>query len=164
MSESIGMALAGNYPRSSVRALIVKNGKLLCNRCEKNGEKYYVLPGGGQDHQEDLFEALRRECMEEIGCQIEIHELVFVYDYIAARDGYMPHNLAGSNFHAIHHVFWCDLKDPENLGKDTLMDANQTGTEWLPLSSLDEFNFYPKTLVPSIQNPKEAKIYLGHIN
>ena len=160
LTENIGMALAGNYPRSSVRALIVNKGKVLCNRCEKEGKTYYLLPGGGQEFQEDLFASLRRECLEELGCQVEVHELVFVYDYIASKD---PNTVVYPQYHGLHHVFWCDLKDPENLGKNTLMDTNQTGMEWIPFNKLEELNFLPKQLIPSITNPKDAKIYLGNL-
>lgn len=158
--KSPEMALAGHYPRSSVRALIVQNGKVLVNRCEREGETYYLLPGGGQDHQEDLGTALRREIKEEVGCEIKINELVFVFDYIGAKD---PNKLANPHFHAVHHIFWCELVDPENLGKNCLMDTNQTGHEWLPLNQLEEFKFYPKQIIPSLQNPKEAKLYLGSL-
>lgn len=33
---------------------------------------YYKLPGGGIEEGEDIIEALKRECREEIGCEIEI--------------------------------------------------------------------------------------------
>ena len=33
---------------------------------------YYKLPGGGVEKGEDIKTALRRECEEEIGCEIEI--------------------------------------------------------------------------------------------
>ena len=36
----------------------------------KNG--YYKLPGGGVEEGEDLMTALKRECVEEIGCEIEV--------------------------------------------------------------------------------------------
>lgn len=159
--ESIGMALAGNYPRSSVRALIVHQGKILVIRCQKDEEIYYLLPGGGQQHQEGLEDAIKRECLEELGCKIKINELVYVYDYIGAND---PSDHANPHFHAIHHVFWCELTDSENLGKNCLMDTNQTGHEWLPLGSLSDYNFFPKQLIPSLQNPKEARLYLGTLN
>ncbi|MEK7583414.1 MAG: NUDIX domain-containing protein [Patescibacteria group bacterium] len=33
---------------------------------------YYKLPGGGIDGNEEVIEALKRECREEIGCEIEV--------------------------------------------------------------------------------------------
>jgi 8-oxo-dGTP diphosphatase len=33
---------------------------------------YYKLPGGGIEEGEDIPEAVKRECLEEIGCEIEI--------------------------------------------------------------------------------------------
>lgn len=33
---------------------------------------YYKHPGGGIDDGEDEIEALKRECLEEIGCQIDV--------------------------------------------------------------------------------------------
>jgi len=32
---------------------------------------YHKLPGGGLEGQEDIIEALKRECLEEIGCNVE---------------------------------------------------------------------------------------------
>lgn len=33
---------------------------------------YYKLPGGGLDEGEDIASALARECLEEIGCHVEV--------------------------------------------------------------------------------------------
>ncbi len=35
-------------------------------------DNYYKLPGGGLEEGEDKIEGLRRECQEEIGCDVEV--------------------------------------------------------------------------------------------
>lgn len=56
--------------RVSVKGLIYdNNGKLLFVR-EKSDT--WDLPGGGLEHGESIAEALRRECREELGAEIEI--------------------------------------------------------------------------------------------
>ncbi len=57
-----------NYPiRISAKAIIISNDRLLTIKHEQNNEKYFTLPGGGQNHNEDLKSALIRECLEEVG-------------------------------------------------------------------------------------------------
>lgn len=56
--------------RVSVKGLIYdNNGKLLFVR-ERSDT--WDLPGGGLEHGESIAEALRRECREELGAEIEI--------------------------------------------------------------------------------------------
>lgn len=43
---------------------------------------YYKLPGGGLDEGEDIASALARECLEEIGCQVDVtDEIGLVEEY-----------------------------------------------------------------------------------
>jgi 8-oxo-dGTP diphosphatase len=57
--------------RIAARAIILnQDGKMaLFNKSNKNE---YKLPGGGVEEGEDVEIALRRECLEETGCNIEI--------------------------------------------------------------------------------------------
>jgi len=54
--------------RLSVKAIIVREGRLLVLKCRDQQGFWYVLPGGGQQVGETLDQALRRECLEELGC------------------------------------------------------------------------------------------------
>ncbi|MBI1308595.1 MAG: NUDIX domain-containing protein [Proteobacteria bacterium] len=57
--------------RTAARAVVVDGeGKLALLHVARHG--YYKLPGGGVDEGEDVAEALRRECLEEIGCEVEV--------------------------------------------------------------------------------------------
>ena len=61
-------------------------GTILCLRKAgfEQGERF-ALPGGGQDLGETLEQALNRECVEEIGTQVEIRDLVYVADCFKPR-------------------------------------------------------------------------------
>lgn len=57
--------------RVGIKALIVRGGRILLNRCRR-GDKftYYTLPGGGQRQYESVMQALEREIREETGLSI----------------------------------------------------------------------------------------------
>ncbi len=57
--------------REAARAIVIDDMNLIALLHVKR-DAYYKLPGGGIEDGEDKIIALRRECLEEIGCNIEI--------------------------------------------------------------------------------------------
>lgn len=53
--------------RNSAKALIIKEGKILAIKIRDQDEEWYIMPGGGQESEELLTDAIRREVAEEAG-------------------------------------------------------------------------------------------------
>jgi 8-oxo-dGTP diphosphatase len=52
------------------------------NKIALVGVRYRLLPGGGVEDNESLVEAVKRECLEEIGCAVEIDkEFCYTEEY-----------------------------------------------------------------------------------
>ncbi len=80
--ESVTDEEVKNYPiREAARAVVLdEEGNVAMLYASKF--KYYKLPGGGVEAGEEAEVALQRECLEEIGCRVEIiHELGIVEEY-----------------------------------------------------------------------------------
>lgn len=78
-----------NTRRIATRAIIFKDGKLLCQRLTPgdNGEArtYWCTPGSGLDIGESLEAGLQREMIEETGIAAKIGRLLFVQQF--SEDG-----------------------------------------------------------------------------
>lgn len=60
------------YPiREAVRAVLI-DGQRNVGIVYAKKDNYYKIPGGGIEKGEDKTIALKRECLEEIGCDIEV--------------------------------------------------------------------------------------------
>lgn len=86
--------------REAVRAIIFDTDKKVA-LLKVSRDSYFKLPGGGVEEGEDFETALKRECLEEIGCEIknvsplgiteefwkEDNEKQISYCYVAELDG-----------------------------------------------------------------------------
>lgn len=79
--ESVHLQNINYKERFAARAVVFdkdKNVALL----HVSKHNYYKLPGGGMEKGEDIAEALKRECLEEIGCNVEVtHEIGEILEY-----------------------------------------------------------------------------------
>ena len=147
--------------RVSVKAVIIKDGKLLAMHHRGSDGEYYLLPGGGQQNSESLISAVQRECLEEAGIQISVGDVIFIRDYIEKN-----HEFAGQKpgFHQVEIMFQCEILDPTGMGKGERMDIRQIGVAWLPLDELDQYPLYPKILKKELRNSSKGCVYLGDVN
>jgi ADP-ribose pyrophosphatase YjhB (NUDIX family) len=124
---------------------------------------FYILPGGGQRHGETLHEGLARECLEEIGTEVEVGELLYVREYIGKNHEFRKTHRA---FHQVENVFRCRLPHPESIGPGSEHDKKQIGVEWIPLETLPTTRFLPEVIKPFFsKNTFEPNTpYLGDVN
>lgn len=153
------------YPvRTSAKAIIIKEEQLLVIKHRKNSDVFYALPGGGQNHNEDLRSALHRECMEEIGAEIKIHDIAFVRDYIADNHEFAEQD---PGFHQVEFLFLCSILNSDSLHEQSEPDKHQIGIEWLPVANLENLPLYPRSIRQKIRDfnmNRSGEVYLGDVN
>ncbi len=146
--------------RLSVKAIIVREGRLLVLKCRDDEGVWYALPGGGQEAGETLDKALRRECFEELGCEARMGSLRFVRDYISKN-----HEFAATDpdAHQVELMFECYLESEPSLAVEP--DSMQEGFEWLEVKALRGSRLYPRALEHLLGSAEaNGVIYLGDVN
>ncbi len=137
--------------RTSAKAVIIQNGRLLAIKLNDGKEEWYILPGGGQDGEETLPQAVEREVSEETGIKVQCQDLLFAIE-----------GVHGEAFHRIDLVFACAyLGMAENATIHS--DTNQTGYDWLDISVLNQLPLYPSKLRRPIMNFYEGKAYAKYL-
>ena len=137
--------------RTSAKAVVIQEGKLLAIKISDGKEEWYILPGGGQDGEEVLPETVEREVREETGIEVSCKDLLFVIE-----------GVHGESFHRVDLVFLCEyLGKEENVVLQS--DTNQVGFEWLEISQLNKLPLYPSKLRRPIMNFFEGKEYAKYL-
>lgn len=141
--------------RSSAKALVLHEGRLLAIRISDGGEEFYIMPGGGQQAGELLPEAVAREVAEETGLRVSVGDVAFVIE-----------GAQGESSHRVDLVFRCELagEAPETVRH---ADANQTGYAWLEVATLNRAPLYPSRLrrpIMRLAAGMPQPVYLGNEN
>ena len=148
--------------RNAARALIIRDDHVLLLRKggDERGERY-ALPGGAQDPGETLQQALHRECLEEIGTETEILDLIHVADYYRQRSG-SPATVR----HQIEFLFSCSVPDSYVPHNGSHPDGHQIEVIWTRLDTLGDLQLLPRSIASCIANPNKAggRVYLGLIS
>ena len=150
--------------RNSAKAIIISGDKILLTKNQDDEGDFYLFPGGGQGHGETIHDALSRECMEEVGEEVEIGELLHIREYIGKN-----HVHSSFDFHVyqVEYYFVCYLVKEKNNKAPTNPDSHQVGVEWIHINDLLQYRIYPKELreyIILIVNHQKSPVYLGDIN
>lgn len=148
-------------PRLGVKALVVRDGHVLMNQVlTTDGEELYGPPGGGQEHGETQEQALRRECREEIGADVDVFQVACVYEVQLGRR--LVDGAPIPPFHQVNVAYWCGLAEGEEPGLGTDPDPGQVGSVWLPIDRLHEYDVRPRELGAWLQDdPSSRPVGIG---
>ena len=70
--------------RYSIKAVIIRDGKLLVESCDYGRGRFCKLPGGGHQWGETMEQALIRECREELNLTVRPERLPLRTCHVAA--------------------------------------------------------------------------------
>lgn len=119
------------YPRIRVAAIILAGDTILMAIHEKEGSRYYVLPGGGVDYGESMQEAVVREVKEETNLDVRAGDMILVHDSI-------PPDL---HRHIVNVYFLAEVIGGElRVGEH---DKRLRDLEYLPVTELSKIEMYP---------------------
>jgi 8-oxo-dGTP pyrophosphatase MutT (NUDIX family) len=148
------------YPvRNSVKAIIVREGRLLCIRKRDGEGPYYLLPGGGQEKGETFPETARRECLEELGAEVEVGGLRFIREYIGRNHEFA----ATDDAHQVEFMFECRLLTEPDPARASQPDSDQEGLEWVELAAGPKARVYPRVLLERLLG-RHGELYWGDVN
>lgn len=148
--------------RVANKAIIIRDARLLVTVNAGPSGTFYLCPGGGQDHGEDAYEGLRRECREELGCDVEVGDFAFARDYVGSDHEFAGHD---GGHHQREAYFFCSLAPGAEPSFDGVGDVWQTGIAWLPLGGLLDEPLWPKALARWLASPPDTRPgYLGNVN
>ena len=129
--------------RKAVRAIIVKDDKLLLMHRNKFGQEYFILVGGGIDFGETGEQALRREVMDESGVTFSNPRLVIVQE--------------SGDLYGTQYIYLCDYSSGEPALQPRSQEAqihamgqNLYTPLWLPVSELQNIPFVAPVIKQSI--------------
>jgi len=113
------MAFEDTY-RLSVHAVITDNQLRVLQLRQTYGDLAWGLPGGAVDPGETVLDTLRRECKEEIGCEITIGPLTGIYFH--------------SRFNSHAMLFRCQLAEGANI----LLSSEHSDWKYFQVSELSK--------------------------
>ena len=148
-----------NNMQKRARAIIVENGKLLTFKRNKDHKIYWVLPGGGVEEGETIEQTLKRECMEELGVDVEVQEKLFEYVY--------AHEKFGPQHEDFYHCVITGGELGTGNGPEYQPNSGYEGTreiQWLEIKEIENFDLKPKEVRNKLAVALESLEFTNYTN
>ncbi len=130
----------------NLRAIIIKDDKLVVMERWKGDEHFFVFPGGHIEPNEAMEECVTREVLEEFGIKIKPKKLIYTYQFGNSHQGFFVCDwLCGD----IHRTDAEEYTMPNRNG-----EYNPTT---IPLSQLSRYKLYPPQVARQLI--KDLKTY-----
>lgn len=128
--------------RSTCKAIVLNEGKILLNKChdQHNGE-YYSLPGGGQETLEYLHEAIIREVLEETGYTVIPDMFVGIGEEICTDEEIVTQ--WPGYIHKMYHIYRRRLDNEAEWVDPCEVDDMQDECIWIDIDNLESIKLLP---------------------
>ena len=119
------------FPHSTVATIVEKEGHFLMVEEHDDGQVVFNQPAGHLEHGETLFEAARRETLEETAWHVELTALLGIYHYQAA------------NGHT--YIRHCFIAEPVLHETQRSLDTGIVAAHWLSREDIFSPDFKPRS-------------------
>ena len=136
-------------PRLAVRAVILREGRVLLVNAWKGRTHLWCAPGGGVEAHQSLPEALAREVREETGLLVEVGAPCLVNEF---------HD-PGGPFHQVDVYFRCTIRDGDPEGAWTDPEGVVTHRRWVTRAGMAGLRVKPDSLAAVAWGEAGAILY-----
>lgn len=137
--------------RIRAAVIICHDNQVLMVQHQKNGHRYWLLPGGGVEYGESAVDCAKRELTEETNLQVKVGQLAFVSETIAPD----------KSRHVLHLVFHAEITGGHlHVGDEPRLYA----AEFVPIDQLANLTIHPpiaEFIVRAATDPNYRAEYLG---
>lgn len=136
-------------PRLAVRAVILRDDRLLLVNAWKGRTHLWTCPGGGVEVHQSLPQALIREVHEETGLEVEVGEPCLVNEF---------HDPRGT-FHQVDLYFRCRIVAGDPDGEWTDPEGIVSHRRWVTQEGLAQVRVKPDSLAAAAWGDGGAILY-----
>ncbi|MEZ4621647.1 MAG: NUDIX domain-containing protein [Caldilineaceae bacterium] len=123
-------------------AIMIDENQVVLIERHRDGERYFVFPGGGIEEGENPTEAVQREAMEELGVTVEVGPLVAELTFRGRRHYYFLATITGGTFGS--------GSGPEMAGAYPAERGTYRAI-WMPIADLQREPVRPQAIAELIQ-------------